>query len=361
MTLDNPALKRLDRLRQDAWRPYEVSADVHGPYSDAIYMPGPIALHGQRQMADLFYDANGDGIEAALLRRSEAISRVDRVKRPIRPATVLRGTWWFGGYVFKAFGHNISEGMSRLWAPNSHGLAGNMLKKDRLQLVFVDVTKHGLSEADIAQFRETVQLFLRADADIHILRRHACRVETLLVPDADLEYPFGISPMLHVTYGTYRRNRLTEIENGRLEGKITAPKLYLSRSKLGRDGTASDFREITNEPEIETVFADHGYTIVHPQDLSMREQIDLYLRARVMAGPNGSALHNCIFSLDCTAVIQLLTPPRIWGAKLQNTLCQFLGIHQIDLAAEPTDPENRIFFLDPSTVEAALEGVDGGA
>jgi hypothetical protein len=84
-------------------------------------------------------------------------------------------------------------------------------------------------------------------------------------------------------------------------GQTTTPRrLYLSRRRAH-----TGWHAILNEDEVEGVFADLGFTIVHPQELSIREQICLYAGAEVIAGEYSSALHNSIFSPAGTKVISL--------------------------------------------------------
>lgn len=81
-------------------------------------------------------------------------------------------------------------------------------------------------------------------------------------------------------------------------------KVYLSRAKY-RSRSLSVQRLIHPENDIETAFASAGYEIVHPEDLSLSEQIALYQECSVVAGEAGSALHNTLFAPSKTVVISL--------------------------------------------------------
>jgi hypothetical protein len=64
-------------------------------------------------------------------------------------------------------------------------------------------------------------------------------------------------------------------------------KLYLSRSSLN----GNKFRRVLGEAELETRLAGNGWRIVHPQEMSLPDQLALYKNASVIASTDGSALH----------------------------------------------------------------------
>ncbi|WP_296603988.1 glycosyltransferase 61 family protein [Nocardioides sp.] len=65
--------------------------------------------------------------------------------------------------------------------------------------------------------------------------------------------------------------------------------IYLSRRAF--DGR----REVKGEDTVEDAFRRDGYTVIHPQQLPIHEQIGLVARAEAVAGFEGSALHLCGF------------------------------------------------------------------
>jgi capsular polysaccharide biosynthesis protein len=64
--------------------------------------------------------------------------------------------------------------------------------------------------------------------------------------------------------------------------------LYLRRS--------SNIRQLLNQDEVERQFSARGFKIVAPEKLSVMQQIELFSRARVIAGPAGAALANLVFA-----------------------------------------------------------------
>jgi Glycosyltransferase 61 len=75
-------------------------------------------------------------------------------------------------------------------------------------------------------------------------------------------------------------------------------RLFVSRSLVKQ-------RHMSNEAELLPVLARHGFETVHPQTLSLSEQIELFANAEVVVGSWGSGLTNLIFSPPGTIVLEL--------------------------------------------------------
>jgi hypothetical protein len=75
-------------------------------------------------------------------------------------------------------------------------------------------------------------------------------------------------------------------------------RLYVSRALIER-------RLITNEAELVTMLKHHGFRMVHPQTLSVSEQIKLFAGAEAIIGSWGSGLTNLLFSPPGTLAIEL--------------------------------------------------------
>ena len=65
------------------------------------------------------------------------------------------------------------------------------------------------------------------------------------------------------------------------------------------------FFEKSVQDDIIAFFVQYGYTIINPLDYSLKEQINLFRKARVIAGFCGSSLHNSIFSESLEIIIEI--------------------------------------------------------
>jgi hypothetical protein len=79
-------------------------------------------------------------------------------------------------------------------------------------------------------------------------------------------------------------------------------RIYVSRTHLNKS-----LGHISNEGNLETLLSDFGYEIVHPQELSVEEQIKIYRSAEQIVLAESSAIHlmNIVCSAGCEiAIIQ---------------------------------------------------------
>jgi O-antigen biosynthesis protein WbqL len=133
----------------------------------------------------------------------------------------------------------------------------------------------------------------------------------ILYYDKDRQYisasSFIIPSMLHTEHNFHPAFNLMVADTLRRAGITprqrepgSAVRIYLSRRKF-----RSGWHKLRNEDEVEQVMERLGFAIVHPQLLSIREQLRLMASADVIAGEYGSALHNAMFSRAGTKIISL--------------------------------------------------------
>lgn len=90
-------------------------------------------------------------------------------------------------------------------------------------------------------------------------------------------------------------------------------RIYISRSK-------APGRQLVNEKDVEAIFEQFGFTIIHPQELQIEDQIKLFANAELIAGSGGSAMHNTIYSSDTSKVLILCSPT--WMVLADSLICQ---------------------------------------
>lgn len=119
-----------------------------------------------------------------------------------------------------------------------------------------------------------------SDRLIRLRSDQAAAFKHLVVPT---RLAFGgrwIDPLLPRWY----RQRLTPAVS-----TTASRKLYLSRSAAVR-------RRIDNDAELSAMLAAKGYEVIHPERLSVRQQIDLFATASHIVAPTGAALTNMIYA-----------------------------------------------------------------
>ena len=135
----------------------------------------------------------------------------------------------------------------------------------------------------------------------------------------------------HPAFGT-----ALEAYVGRMEPHAGPERVYVSRSGMR---TSYAYRELVNEPELETAAAERGFEIVRPEALSWREQVSLFAGARVITGEFGSGLHNTLFSPAGAKVVALNCI-----GDIQSRIANFRR-HDIGYVL-PDDGEARVFHPD---------------
>ncbi len=78
-----------------------------------------------------------------------------------------------------------------------------------------------------------------------------------------------------------------------VEPKSPERKIYISRSRSAK-------RRITNEAELLPILARFGFEVVFPEELSYRQQVQLFSETRVIVGAHGAGFTNTFFCQNAT-------------------------------------------------------------
>lgn len=184
--------------------------------------------------------------------------------------------------------------------------------------------------------RETLQLF-----GIPVERLRVKRPQQTLRCRQLAALDFGTWPPMDILRSASRRFDLPEVS--------AAPLVYLSRRKV-------DARRIENEQEVEALLEKRGFRIIHPQDLSLGEQIALMKGAKVVVAASGSAATLVTFCEPGTKMLLLYTinDPVQTGEFFRTLELSLWAVSCIDLTWAGTIAERR--FQVP--VERMLDAVD---
>lgn len=231
---------------------------------------------------------------------------------------VVGGRHIFGGMLQNEhFGHFMMESLCRLWVVN-----------------FLDSSFTSMSfylrraDAPIAGFVTEILRLIRPELHIHVVTAPT-RFEILAVPQQ-----LG-HPDVGIIHGHPANRNIFAPLRG-LEG-AGARRVYVSRSRLNpRDGG------FMLETAIEDNLRAEGYEILHPQELSVKEQVIAYNAADRLIFAEGSALHLYALVAKPTQKVFMIWRRRIndffgWqigtfgGPAVQGTPClSELWIPQID-------------------------------
>lgn len=247
---------------------------------------GPILLNETTRRLEYsggLYDGSGALIEAGQ-HLGGGTTNVPALTEDERPKRFLKGRYFFAGWLRHHFGHFINESLGRFWAFEPGEFDG---------VIYI---LYGSSDREPRRVDRRVEKFhqrpfireamkcLGVDLPLHLVG-HPLQVENLLVPRqihldhirSDLA---GAARIHQQTFLRIARSRHVAAFRG------MGDKIYLSRSRL----SAIDGKFIL-EDLIESNLKRSGYTIVHPECLSLPEQVATYVNARTMIFAEGSAIH----------------------------------------------------------------------
>lgn len=199
------------------------------------------------------------------------------------PVRHLAGTWLFGGTWFNHFGHFLTETVTTLWP---------------------DAQVDGLTfvpfwfGSDVLPWQHEMLELTGHDGLPEIVGVERLQVERLLVPRRPV-LPNGHARPEAVA--VWRRIAETV-------GRSGARRVFLSRSLHNttvRPGTRAARRVGSNEAELDRLMAELGYAVVHPERLSVREQVAAVSGAEVLVGTSGSALHLSVFAPRGALVVEI--------------------------------------------------------
>jgi capsular polysaccharide biosynthesis protein len=133
-------------------------------------------------------------------------------------------------------------------------------------------------------------------------------------------------------------------------------RLYLSRSGTTR-------RRITNEDALIAMLGQHGFEVVRPETLSVRDQIDLFAGTSHIVGAAGAAMTNMLYAAPGAQVITIYNSHFVSGggdlyfdALAQACGHQFRSVHGVPVQAR--DGERLIdadIHVDIDSVRALIE------
>lgn len=232
-------------------------------------------------------------------RSTPAAGDPDEVRVPDR-APRLEGTWLYAGHWALHFGHFLVEVLTNLWPePGRVAAAGLVAHRPFRGPVVPPPAGPGPQRAALRPWQEELlALAGYGDLEVQVVRHRAARVDRLVVPQRPVVLKSWAAPP---AVEVWRRVSEAVGERGPHE------RLFLSRSAFHRttDNPRRDRSDDAWDDHLDATFADAGFAVVHPETLSVAEQVRLVRGAGVLAGSSGSALHLSAFAAPGTRVLEV--------------------------------------------------------
>ncbi len=202
------------------------------------------------------------------------------------------------------FGHLMTEALARLWAWEPAKAADPSLKLlCRLHPSRDQTAERRLETTLLPAFGIAREDIVFVNGPVSLTSMVGCTPMWHNAP------PFYVHPAILEIWGRLRTGLIGT------EPVPAAPKIFVTR----REGK----RGCSNFPEVEALFAAHGFEIVTPEKLSVPEQVAMFAGARVVAGFGGAGMFNLVYSQAVETVIVLDQ----WAYQARNEHL-FAAVHQ---------------------------------
>ncbi|MDA9354369.1 glycosyltransferase family 61 protein [Amylibacter sp.] len=154
------------------------------------------------------------------------------------------------------------------------------------------------------------------------------------------------------TYPSYNFNLLSSardliIKHFEIQPTGKEKRLYLSRK-------FAKVRRVLNDDEVARFLSSRGFIVVYPECLTLEQQVNLFIDAKIVIGPHGSAFANTLFCRDVRVI-------EMFPGKIINTM--FFGLSTVldfsyySMAFDVASPDNgkdSDFFVDLGCLEQQL-------
>lgn len=186
------------------------------------------------------------------------------------------------GMLLSIYGHAITDDLKKIWS-----FKDKSLKYDRI--VYIADWQKGKIPLHVKRIFTLIGLDIEKCEHITQITRY----KKIIIPENSFVHHNGEKyyyEIINDTYDTIKRN----INCNRSFGE----KIYFSRTKIKQQWQ----REI-GEKSIERVFDSIGYNVVHPETLTIDEQISAMMHCTSFASTEGSIAHNTVFCKPGTNVV----------------------------------------------------------
>jgi capsular polysaccharide biosynthesis protein len=309
-------------------------ADLLRRFRDATVTRSVIARKDRYHLGAV-YDADGALVRESLrfpdkhrARDPKSLALVQglKIERRIRRALYL-------GHAFTHFGHFLIETLPSLWWARQ--------VDDDVALIFHPFDEAGRNVfADTAFGRDCLAL-LGLSPDRIAMATVDLAVDELLLPPRHYDMRTGPRCDFREIYRTLVAAAQAA------QPQVAASRIFLSRRLLKRR-----LRRLSNDAAVERRMVRRGFAVVHPQHMSLVDQINAAAGADLIAGVDGSALHLSVFMRPGSRMLVLQTKRRR-TVHFMNALLEVETISVPATTAAAAGPKR----IDLSELERALDGL----
>ena len=248
-------------------------------------------------------DADGNYIES-----SKQVARVQGYYNPDEYSVdYCNETVVFCGFFHKAWGHFITEVVSRLWYA---------LKNDSSVDAYVFIDSMGGNTRFTNNYLEFLKLLGISDK-VRIINKPT-RYSKVIVPEAGFVYGQYYTQEYKNMYQYINKKGLEQYKGEKYE------KVFFSKRRCTISAESN-----LNEKFIDKYFKKNGYQIFYPEKLSLVDTIGIMQNAKFFCALSSSLAHNQLFGHEKQIMISIekqasFNPYQIFVANITNCKCIFI-------------------------------------
>lgn len=240
-------------------------------YDGAIVAPRQIAAKGNYFLPDTFRFHQHPTLNHDLLGYSS--STRSSADFSLNDAPELTGSYYYLDTIYPGhFGHVMTEVISRLWGWDEAKRIHPGIK--------ALISVRNLGEKVPKYELDLLEAYGISNDDVYVLER-----------PAKLQKLIAVTPMFHNT--RYASPEISTLWNRIRTGMGISNDSKKNRKKIFVGRALS--RGCTNAMEVEAAFRYYGFEVVRPERHSMKEQVEIFSSASVVAGFAGSGMFSTIF------------------------------------------------------------------
>ncbi|MGO2110708.1 MAG: glycosyltransferase family 61 protein [Pseudoclavibacter sp.] len=185
----------------------------------------------------------------------------------------LHGRWLYGGIWFEHFGHFMLETLTRLPIRD-------------LQL-------------------EGIVFHAHRQGEVHDFHRDLMRRLGITVPVITVKAGFLIEDLVSSVQQVVLGESASPHAASVWQAVADPPRRPRRRLFYSRSALETAKRDASNDAMLDEEMAARGYDVVHPEALSMNDQLHLLAETDVLVGASGSALHGSVFMRPQSRVVEI--------------------------------------------------------
>lgn len=180
------------------------------------------------------------------------------------------------------------------------------------------------------QHLELMTLFNKNQNPLIIVdKNQKYKVGTLIYPSYSSWLPINLNRNVHAVPKDFlmSKSAINMIRDVVLANLDVTPALEHTNIFISRRNSKN--KRIQNEEELIAISKQHGFSVVYPEEMSLMEQVRLFVNAKTIIGATGAALTNLIYCSEGTRVVCIIPKKyRYFGystiAGIVNVKCTFL-------------------------------------